>query len=85
LTAQIILPAKKRSRLTVYLECSIKITQIDPENLFGFTLKSQLENKSAEKTYMFSVESGAINGVECDPLFAVEIAAGKNQIMRLTF
>ena len=85
LTAQIILPAKKRSSLTVYLECSIKITQIDPENLFGFTLKSQLENKSAEKTYMFSVESGAINGVECDPLFAVEIAAGKKSNNEINF
>jgi len=66
-------------------ECSIKITQIDPENLFGFTLKSQLENKSAEKTYMFSVESGAINGVECDPLFAVEIAAGKKSNNEINF
>ena len=66
-------------------ECSIKITQIDSENLFGFTLKSQLENKSAEKTYMFSIESGAINGVECDPLFATKIAAGKKSNNKINF
>ena len=66
-------------------ECTVKITEIDPDNIMGFTLKAQLENKSTEKTYMFSVESGAINGVECDPLFAVEIAAGKKSNNEINF
>ena len=51
--------------------------EIDPDNMWGFTLKAELENKSAEKTYMFSVESAAINGVESDPLFASEVAPEK--------
>lgn len=58
-------------------ECMIKITGIDQDNLWGYTLKVQLENKSTEKTYMYSVERAAINGVQCDPLFATEVAAGK--------
>ena len=58
-------------------ECLIKITEIDPDNFWGYTLKVQLENKSSEKTYMFSVTNASINGVECDPLFATEVAAGK--------
>ena len=37
-------------------ECAVKITEIDPDNMWGYTLKAQLENKSTEKTYMFSVE-----------------------------
>lgn len=45
--------------------------------MWGYTLKAQLENKSTEKTYMFSVESASINGVQCDPMFASEVAAGK--------
>lgn len=58
-------------------ECTIKITDIDPDNLWGYTLKVQLENKSAETTYMYSIECASINGVQCDPLFAAEVAAGK--------
>lgn len=58
-------------------ECMIKITEIDPDNMWGYTLKAQLENKSTDKTYMFSVDTASINGVECDPLFAKEVAAGK--------
>ena len=38
-------------------ECSIKITGIDPDDMWGYSLNVQLENKSADKKYMFSVES----------------------------
>ena len=58
-------------------ECIVKVTEIDADNMWGYTLKVQLENKSADKTYMFSVVNAAINGVECNPLFATEVAAGK--------
>lgn len=44
--------------------CVIKITGIDAYNLWGYTLSAYLENKSAEKTYMFSVESASVNGVQ---------------------
>lgn len=66
-------------------ECIIKITEIDPDNMWGFTLKTELENKSAEKTYMFSIESAAINGVQCDPLFASEVAPGKKANENISF
>ena len=57
--------------------CAIKITGIEEDNFWGYTVNAYMENKSADKTYMFSVESAAINGVSCDPLFANEGAAGK--------
>lgn len=66
-------------------ECTIKITDIDPDNLWGYTLKVQLENKSTEKTYMYSVESASINGVQCDPFFATEVAAGKKSNNEISF
>lgn len=66
-------------------ECTIKIVSIDPDNLWGYTLKVQLENKSSEKTYMYSVESAAINGVRSDPFFATEVAAGKKSNNDITF
>lgn len=66
-------------------ECTIKITDIDPNNLWGYSLKVELENKSAEKTYMYSVESASINGVQTDPFFATEVAAGKKSNDEISF
>ena len=66
-------------------ECLIRITGIDPDNIWGYTLKAYLENKSEDKTYMFSIESAAINGVQCDPLFVAEVAPGKKANEEISF
>ncbi len=66
-------------------ECSIKITGIDPDSMWGYTLNAQLENKSADKTYTFAVDSATINGVVCDPLFATDVAAGKKSNEEINF
>lgn len=66
-------------------QCIVKITGIEYDNIWGLTLKALLENKSSDKTYMFAVESAAINGVECDPFFATEVAAGKKSNNKITF
>lgn len=66
-------------------ECSIKITGIDPDDIWGYTLKTQLENKSMDKTYMYSVESAALNGVQCTILFATEVAPGKKANKEISF
>ena len=66
-------------------ECAITIKSIDPDDMWGYTLKALLENKSSDKTYMFSVETAFINGVECDPFFATEVAPGKKSNAELNF
>lgn len=66
-------------------QCTIKITGIDEDNFWGYALKVQLENKSTDKTYMFSLESAAINGLVCNPLFATDVAAGKKANEEITF
>ncbi len=66
-------------------ECTIKITGIDPDNMWGYTIKANFENKSADKTYMYSVESASINGVQSDPFFATEVAAGKKSNNEISF
>ncbi len=66
-------------------ECSIKITGIEKDNFWGYTLKAQIENKSAEKTYMFSVRDAAVNGVQTDVLFANEVAPGKKSNESISF
>ena len=57
-------------------QCSVKITGVELDSLWGYTLKLQLENKSDSKTYMFAVDSAAVNGVSWDPFFAVELGPG---------
>lgn len=66
-------------------ECSIHITSIEPDGSHGYTLKAALENKSTEKTYMFAVEGAAVDGLQCDPFFASEVAAGKKSIDSISF
>lgn len=66
-------------------ECTVKITGIDADNMWGYTLKALLENKSADKVYMFSVETAAVNGVQCDPFFAAEVASGKKSNEEISF
>lgn len=55
-------------------ECAIKITELDPDDIFGYVIKVRLENKSDEKTYMYTVESAAINGVQCETIFAADVS-----------
>lgn len=51
----------------------------------GDTLKVYLENKNDEKTYMYSVVSASVNGIEVDPLFANKVAAGKKANKEINF
>ncbi|MCD7842393.1 MAG: hypothetical protein LUG56_08000 [Lachnospiraceae bacterium] len=66
-------------------ECVIRITGLEPDSLFGYTVDAYFENKSSEKTYMFSVETASVNGVMSDPFFATEVAAGKKDNSDITF
>lgn len=65
--------------------CTIKLTGINPDNIWGYTVDAYMENKSPDKTYMFSVETASVNGIECDPFFATEVAAGKKANSEISF
>ncbi len=66
-------------------QCAIKITGIEPDNTWGYTLNAYFENKSEDKTYMFSVQNAAINGLQTDPFFATTVAAGKKSNEDINF
>lgn len=66
-------------------ECTIKITGIDPNGFWGYTLKVFMENKSKDTTYMFSVDNAFINGVQSDPFWASEVAPGKKANSEISF
>ena len=42
-------------------KCLVKITDLDPDNGWGYTVKAYVENRSAEKNFMFSVKSAAVS------------------------
>ena len=66
-------------------ECKITIKGLDPDSTWGYAVKVELENKSADKTYMFSADDASINGVMYDPLFASEVAPGKKANASIDF
>lgn len=65
--------------------CTIKITGIDPDNWMGFSLKVYLENKTSDKTLMYSVDSASVNGLASDPFWAMEVNAGKKANSTISF
>lgn len=56
---------------------SIKITGIDPNGELGYTLNAELENKSKERTYTFSVLESTFNGVTLPSFFSLIQAPGQ--------
>ena len=57
-------------------ECTIKVTEIDPDNIWGYTVKLFLLNKT-NKNVMFSVDKVSVNGYMADPFFAKSVSAEK--------
>lgn len=56
--------------------CAMIVTGYEPDNLWGYTVKVFLVNKT-EHALMFSVDDAAVNGFMCDPFWAKEVAAEK--------
>ena len=66
--------------------CKIVLSDMVEDDMFGgYAIKAEVENKSADKTYMFSVESASINGLDADPFFATEVPAGKKSNETISF
>ncbi len=65
--------------------CSIKIVDIYNDDIWGFTVKVELENKSDFDTYTFSLESSSINGVKCSAILYEDVAAGKKSINEINY
>lgn len=53
----------------------VKITGVDAQNLWGYTLKVFIENKT-DKDLMFTVRDVSVNGFMCDPYWASSVSSG---------
>ncbi len=64
--------------------CLIKITGIDKNADKGYTLKTEIRNKS-DKKYTFSAEDVSINGVMCRTDFSEQVTDGKTVKTEIVF
>ena len=58
---------------------TMKLIDVDPAGEEGYTLKVNIENKSATD-YCYSIEECSVNGVAVDVFFFSEVTAGKKTI-----
>ena len=64
--------------------CTVTVTGLEEDRIWGVQLKLRLENHSADKTYMFSLSDMAVNGVAADALCAETVAPGKKSNTSVT-
>lgn len=61
-----------------------KITAIENDPIWGYTMKTQIENRS-DKDLMFSLNDVSVNGYMCEPYFAVTVSAGMKANKDISF
>ena len=64
--------------------CTVKITGIEDDSIWGYTLKVYLENKS-DLELMFSVDGVSVNGYMCDPFWGSSVTAGMKSNEEISF
>lgn len=64
--------------------CTLKITAIENDAIWGYTLRAYLENKT-EKDLMFSLSNVSVNGYMCDPVWAATVTAGMKSNENIRF
>jgi hypothetical protein len=57
-------------------DCTMVVTSIDPDDIWGYTVNVYLENKTDSKL-TFSIDNASVNGYMCDPFWGCSVAAGK--------
>lgn len=58
-------------------EVSVTVKELDPDDMWGYAIKTEMENKSDSTTYMFAVEAVTVDGVGVNTLNALDVAPGK--------
>ncbi|MBR4309047.1 MAG: hypothetical protein IKT58_05580 [Oscillospiraceae bacterium] len=66
-------------------ECLIKVTGVNNDDFQGYSLDVYAENRSSDKKYTFSVDSAAINGVNCSTYYYETVEPGKKSNKSIAF
>lgn len=64
--------------------CTFKITALEEDPIWGYTMKAYLENKT-DKELIFSINNASVNGFMCDPFWAATVSAGMKANEEITF
>ena len=64
--------------------CTFIITGVDPDNIWGYTVKAYVLNKT-DSTVTCSWEDVSVNGMMCDPFWATSIAPGCRKLVEISF
>ncbi len=56
---------------------TVKVTGVEKDPYFGYSIKINIVNNSEDKTYLYSVDQCSVNGVAVDAYFAGEVDPGK--------
>ena len=64
--------------------CTVKVTAIDANNMWGYTLKVFLENKT-DLNLMFSLNQVSVNDYMCDPFWATTVIPGMKANEEISF
>ena len=65
--------------------CAFIIKKAEDDPIWGFTLKAYCENKTSDKTLMFSIDGVSVNGYMADPFWAEILEPGKKSNDDITF
>lgn len=65
--------------------CVVTVVEAYNDEIWGFTLRVLVENKTSDKNIMFSIETAAIMGYEIDPFWAKEVSAGNQAYSKIQF
>lgn len=64
--------------------CTVKITGIKDDSIWGYALKVLLENKT-DLELMFSLDGVSVNGYMCDPFWGTAVTAGMKANEEISF
>lgn len=64
--------------------CTVKITGIETDSIWGYTLKLFLENKT-DVELMYTVDDVSVNGFMCDPFWASTVTANMKSNEEISF
>ncbi len=79
-------PAEKFDQILLVDDesATVRVTAIETDSLWGYTLKVFLENKT-DKELMFTVDKVSVNGFMIDPFWAAAVDGGKKANEEISF
>ena len=65
--------------------CTVTITDLTEDSLFGWALKARMENKTEDQNLLFVSDTASINGVNCDAGLYTKVEPGKKVNDKIVF